>query len=217
MGGNFRLCCSLLVVAVGCGVMVDGFLPELEGLRLLGERAPGGAAGSIKLKQALGKVESGAGSKFLRGLFGCDNCPYRGSDLCPHGIKDGERHSNGVCGFRLKELKALVDATGKTVPLFQRDHIVKAYLILEKMREEYVETGILPKEYHQLERNFINLIDKFRKQNEGTTLNVENGVHDEIRKVIEMQEKVMSGKVKDVKVFEQQKQAESGSFTSEDS
>lgn len=151
-------------------------------------------------KRALSQVKNGTKSKFIEKMFGCDNCPYRGTDICPHGIKNGEKHANGICSFRIMQLKELMAATGSKVSLYQRDHIVKAHLILEKMREEYAETGYLPDNYHQLERNYISLIDKFRKQTEGLKFAGEvHHVHDDIRNIIDLQKKT----VQDAEVIKQ--------------
>ena len=141
------------------------------------------------VRQALKSLKhTGAGSqsKFLKKMFGED----------------------------LSIVKELYDAAGSFPKFFQMEELVKGYAILEKMRGEYAETGKLPQQYHQLQKNVIALTDKIRKQDEGIKVSGEI-VHsiDRVREIIDIQE----AKVQDAEVIEQKKAVVRSSSIGKDS
>ena len=165
-----------------------------------------------RLTLGINNLTNATTSKFIRKFYGCETCPYRGTEVCPHGIKDGERHQNGICSFRADQLHQIMDLTNSNVAAFQQDHILKSFILLEKLRDDYAETGRIPQFYDKLEKNFIVLVDKFRKQTEGIKINNEaRNTHDEIRRIVEVQGKI----VKDAEIIQRPSTDESSSSSGE--
>jgi len=130
-----------------------------------------------KVKSSLKQLKyTGAGSqsKFLRKIFGED----------------------------LAEVKEYYDAANSAPRIFQVEELVKTYVMLEKMRAEYAEKGVLPKQFDKIQKNHISLLDKMRRQDEGIKVQGQISIDmDRFREVIDVQE----AKVIDAEVIKQQK------------
>lgn len=86
-------------------------------------------------------------------------------------------------------LKELYEQSSTFAKFAQMDSLFNNLQILQRMRKEYKETGKLHPQYHQVQKNVDSLTAKVRKQEEGIMIKGEViHTHDQIRKVIELQE-----------------------------
>lgn len=107
-----------------------------------------------------------------------------------------------IFGEDLRPVKAFYDAANNAPRIFQVEELVKTYVMLEKMRDEYSETGKLPFGFDKIQKNQISLIDKMRRQDEGIKITGQISIDmDRFRKIIDVQE----AKTVDADFVEQQK------------
>jgi len=140
--------------------------------------------------------------------FGCAICSWKGTKICPHGLKFNETHSNKICSQRAMFIKGLYHACGTKVKVLQQDHLFKLQVLTDKMLGDWVKSeGIsLNDKFAQISRNFINLTDKMRRQDEGIKINAEIDMTvEDFRKVVESQakdikeEKIQDGNFTDIR------------------
>lgn len=121
-------------------------------------------------------------------LFGCNNCHLRGTDGCPHGIKHGEHHSNGICSDRILYLKEEHKKCGDGVRLIQQEQLFKDKMLTERMIIEYGVTGELDVNYAKLSKNIISNAEKMRRQDEGVKVQADVTMNQEdFRRIIDIQ------------------------------
>ena len=172
---------------------------------------PGSNSGyGLANKKHLKQVQTGfwcePGSRLVK-QFGCDFCSWRSSQLCPHGLSGDERHCNRICSERIKYIQSLYALTGNKPRTIQVDQAIKSQLLTDKMLSEYGNGDELNKNYHQIQRNLINLLDKMRRQDEGIKFQGEmHHTIDEFRKIVDAQAKIVKDKdiIKEAEIIDKQ-------------
>ena len=107
-----------------------------------------------------------------------------------------------IFGDDLRPVKEFYDAANSAPRIFQIEELVKTYVMLEKMRGEYAETGKLPLGFDKIQKNQISLLRSIRAQDEGIKITGQISIDmDRFRKVIDVQE----AKTVDADFVEQQK------------
>jgi hypothetical protein len=108
----------------------------------------------------------------------CDNCNWRGTPMCPYGIGVGQRHPNGYCEQRVKWFTTLVSLFGKTngATIIQREKMIENLNHETLWTQKLMQEGVteLPRDLLDLKRLNMQSIEKYRKQEEGSKLKVEN-------------------------------------------
>lgn len=103
-----------------------------------------------------------------------------------------EKTSNLLKWFSLEDvpfLKKLYENRLTYTKFVQMDSLFQNLRILKRMRDEYHSSGEMHPQYHQIQRNIDALTAKIRKQEEGIKITGDIiQTHDQIRKVIELQE-----------------------------
>jgi hypothetical protein len=139
--------------------------------------------------------------------FGCAICSWKNTPICPHGLRLSELHSNRICSQRAMFIKGLYQACGNKVKVMQQDHLFKLQILTDKMMSEWLKADGLRinDKFSQISRNFINLTDKMRRQDEGIKVNAEIDMTvEDFRKVVESQakdikeEKIQDGNFTDI-------------------
>ncbi len=143
----------------------------------------------------------------VRTIINCHSCVFQGTEMCPHGIKKGEQHSNNYCTQWFDVVKGLYDTAGSKPKLFQMAELVKSKLMTDAMFEDWTKTGHVHDKFDKLQRNMITLIDKMRRQDEG--LKIQNDINikvDEFNKIVDIQAKVVEGKdiIKEAEILEEE-------------
>ena len=152
----------------------------------------------VKTGTSIG-VATGWRNNLLIHNFGCEVCSWRDTNVCPHGLKAPETHTNKYCTERINYAHELWEATGTKTRFFQQDHLIKLFLIDEKLQKEFRKTGELPKSYHQISRNIITLLDKMRRQDEGIKIQMEGDITiNRFKEVVEAQAKIINGDYEDI-------------------
>jgi hypothetical protein len=104
-------------------------------------------------------------------------------------------------------IKGLYQACGNKVKVMQQDHLFKLQILTDKMMSEWLKSDGLriDDKFSQISRNFINLTDKMRRQDEGIKVNAEIDMTvEDFRKVVESQakdikeEKIQDGNFTDI-------------------
>ena len=141
------------------------------------------------LKRTLKRVTTGTGlSKIsqLVDVYNCNSCSWRDSPLCPHGLKDGQVHSNKICSQRVLWLKETFKIAGSKTKFLQMDEAVKLKVLSDKMMMEWAKSGELHKNFHHISKNMIQLLDKMRRQDEGIKVNAQIDVtHNRFRELVD--------------------------------
>ena len=157
------------------------------------------------LKRNLSRMKTGIGippnpSGLIVKEFGCAICSWKNTAICPHGLRMMESHSNRICSQRAMFIKGLYSACGTKVKVMQQDHLFKLQILTDKMMSEWLKAdGMrLDDKFSQISRNFINLTDKMRRQDEGIKINAEIDMTvEDFRKVVETQAKTIKEEIKD--------------------
>lgn len=154
-----------------------------------------------KIKGILSRTKTGAGlanhgpNSIIMRQFNCGTCSWIGSTLCPHRLKKGERHRNGICSQRALFLKENFKIAGTRPKYFQMEEAVKLKVIEDKMMSEWAETGELHKDFTRISRNIIQLTDKMRRQDEG--IKIQGDIvhtHQDFRNIVDAQAKIIETK-----------------------
>jgi len=136
-------------------------------------------------------------------MYGCHVCPWKSTELCEHGIKEGESHSNKVCVNRLKYLNGEMERIGSLPRMIQNEEIIKLKAVTDGMYMEYLTKGDLHNQFATLNKNLSGWIDKARKQDEGLKLQVEGTIaHEELRSMIDIEAKKIEERDKSVRPAE---------------
>lgn len=149
----------------------------------------------IKDGYSVGTMKKGGELPRNLRLFGCLKCSWVGTELCPHGIKIGEHHTNWICSNRALYIKDQLDKMNSVPRVLQNEIAMQLKLLTDRMLWEYAEYGELHDDFKHLNKNLITIIDKMRKQDEGVKVQGELDVtlHD-FRKVIDEQAEAIDGK-----------------------
>ena len=151
--------------------------------------------GADRIKDGTGINPGEKGAKNLINSFGCLNCTWKGTDLCPHGLTGLQVHGNKICSQRALYIKELlVNATGP-IKVFQVEQVVNIKLMLDNMYKEYAQGKDLDRQFSSIQKNMISLLDKMRKQDEGIKISGEiSHTVKQFQEVVETQAKTVETK-----------------------
>jgi len=140
-------------------------------------------------------------------LWGCHSCAWQGSLICPHGVKEGQTHSNGACKTRIAYIKEIMSALGSVPKVIQQQEIMKDMLIKDKLIREFADGGELHPDIPKYSKNILSGIRDMRRQNEGIKISEDiNVTHTDFREMVDVEAK---------KIQERDKSARQAEFTEE--
>ncbi len=129
---------------------------------------------------------------FISNYFGCHNCTWIGTKLCPHDIKKGERHANGTCNHRIDFAKQFYEVAGTKPAYFQMEKLFMLREMENSMFAEWINTGKIPRDFVNVTRTSSNILSDMRKQQEGIKVQQEVEVTiSKFREVVDAQYKEM--------------------------
>jgi hypothetical protein len=134
-------------------------------------------------------------------LFGCKNCAWISTDLCPHELKRGQQHVNGICSQKAQFVKDYYLLARDNLKYLQTEKLLALQEMTGVMREQWFATGRLPPAFAALIKSEVALMNKMRDQDEGIKIKHEHEVTvDRFREIVEVKYKEIEEKKKlDVK------------------
>jgi len=139
-------------------------------------------------------IENRGKPNHLAMSFGCRRCEWRGTELCPHGKKRGESHTNNICSQRALHVKEYFRVAGNHTRWAQLDKLMTAKIIEDKLIDQFHDTGKLDPELAKHMRNSITLLNQMRRQDEGIKIQQENIVTiDKFREIVDAKYKELKG------------------------
>ena len=132
----------------------------------------------------------GTKGSYVIHFFGCTKCPWKGTERCPHDIKQGGHHSNWICADRVMYLKERYKKAGDLPKMFQQETLFSLSHIMENMLHTYSEEGELDSDFRHIAKLIVSLTDKMRRQDEGIKIQGEiNVAHQDFRQMVEAEAK----------------------------
>ena len=127
------------------------------------------------------------GSPLVR-MFGCDNCMWRGTRKCPHGIKNNDRHSAGYCTDHVRHNLYMAKLMGSSNGMrhMRNMNLISDYRILNYYREKLSDLKKegslgddelkLLNQMNKMTETIGKRIDKAIEQEEGKKLKIERSM-----------------------------------------
>lgn len=118
-------------------------------------------------------TEKQSRKQYLETYFGCHNCLFIGTELCPHKLKKGQQHSNKICQLRHDYIVEQLHKCSSAYEVVQNEELFKLKQMSDAMFKKWADTGEVPSDVGTLSKLIISLTDKIRRQNEGTKISGE--------------------------------------------
>lgn len=145
--------------------------------------------------------------------FGCNNCAWRDTPMCPHKLSGMERHANHICSQRVNYVHDILQTANSGVRLLQVEHTAQLKLLIDKMLHDYHEGDFIDKTFVGLSKNLISIMDKMRRQDEGLKIqgDISLAVQD-FRNIVDAQAEIVKDKdiVKEAEFVENANKSNNG-------
>lgn len=148
-----------------------------------------------KGKVGMGFLESG--SPILK-IFGCDNCKWIESELCPHSKKNGgdvtrfRHHSNKICSQRMNLPNELYleGVTMSVKQMLQVKALMDAEFFSSYVLKQHLDGKRDVNDVFGWEKLKADILKDMRKQDEGSKINITKNSLDDLRRTITVKPEV---------------------------
>lgn len=146
------------------------------------------------LKTGSGILAHGESGMYFTQAFGCFSCPWKATQMCPHGLVGEQRHANGICSQRIQFLQDIASsykqATGKTLSRQKGIFLVQLTddkMWADRMYNDLMQKGVdsvwKPDEVLKWRKYITDSISQHVKHEEGSKLTIEKNPLDVIRTI----------------------------------